>query len=144
RLERAVRTGVTGDLGRQAEQVEVLSPHLQEDLALRIELEGFLERFLDLVFVFLFVLEIMIMIGSTFLAGVILEIVWGHGVQASQESRERMGVGALSISPVRSSSLQADLPARPRPRMPGASPAGETAMRTSRRRPGWSRAPGRC
>src|SRR5262249_28230057 len=46
RLERTVRTGVAGDLGRQAEQVEVLSPHLQEDLALRVELEGFLERLL--------------------------------------------------------------------------------------------------
>ena len=78
-----MRTGVAGDLGRQAEQVEVLSPHLQEDLALRVELEGFLERLLDLVFVFLFVL----MLVSTFLAGVVVEIVWGHGVQSSRESR---------------------------------------------------------
>ena len=38
--------GIAGDLGGDLEQVEVLPPHLQEDLALGVELEGFLERFL--------------------------------------------------------------------------------------------------
>ena len=37
-------------------QVEVLPPHLEEDLALGIELEGLFERFLDLVVVIVLVI----------------------------------------------------------------------------------------
>ena len=48
-------TAETGDLGGESEQVEVLPPHLQEDLALGVELEGFLEGFFDLVLVLVLV-----------------------------------------------------------------------------------------
>ena len=51
RLERAVLAAEAGDLGGDPQQVEVLPPHLQEDLALGVELEGFFEGLFDLVLV---------------------------------------------------------------------------------------------
>ena len=55
-------TGIAGDLGGDFEQVEVLPPHLQEDLALSVELEGFFERFLDLVLMLRLVVVVVIVV----------------------------------------------------------------------------------
>ena len=63
RLERTVLPGVAGDLGGDLEQVEVLPPHLQEDLALGVEFEGFLEGFLHLVLVLVVMFVIMFVLS---------------------------------------------------------------------------------
>ena len=63
--------GVAGDLGGDPQQVEVLPPHLQEDLALRVELEGFFEGFLAF-----FVIVFVVVIVCAAVHGV--EIVFAH------------------------------------------------------------------
>ena len=50
-----MRTGEPGHLGCDLQQVEVLAPHLQEDLALRIEFQGFFERLVHVGLVFMVV-----------------------------------------------------------------------------------------
>ena len=50
---------VAGHLGGDLQQVEVLTPHLEEDLALGVELERLLQRLLDLVLAFIAVHVVM-------------------------------------------------------------------------------------
>ena len=150
--------GIAGDLGGEPEQVEVLPPHLQEDLALRVELEGFLEGFLDLVLVLRLVVVVVIVVVSRDhrsrrrVIGV--EVLPDRGIDGrgrsgptdDQGRRRADRAGPAIDRSVRSGPARRD--------GHGTGPAtGRTAravermkrqVRTSRRRPGWSPAPGRC
>jgi hypothetical protein len=76
RLERSMLTREAGDLGGDPQQVEVLPSHLQEDLALCVELKRFFESFLDLVLVLVFVMIWAALLG--------IKVVWAHRVESSR------------------------------------------------------------
>ena len=60
------------------QQVEVLPPHLQEDLALGVELERLFERFFDLVLVI--VLVVMVVIVVVVVVVVVFVMAHRHGL----------------------------------------------------------------